>query len=88
MGEKITIKDTPVYTKGGMVKFAIFLGKSKVMFNLPDDQKDDSDLLQSLFYELSNSIKGLNHLKITYKTDIPLLSRIDMHIEKINNLKY
>lgn len=44
MGEKITIKDTPVYTKGGMVKFAIFLGKSKVMFNLPDDQKDDSDL--------------------------------------------
>ena len=44
MGEKITIKDSPVYTKGGMVKFAIFLGKSKVMFNLPDDPKDDSDL--------------------------------------------
>lgn len=44
MGEKITIKDTPVYTKGGIVKFAIFLGKSKVMFNLPDDPKDDSDL--------------------------------------------
>jgi hypothetical protein len=44
MGEKITIKDSPVYTKGGMVKFAIFLGKSKVMFNLPDDPKDESDL--------------------------------------------
>ena len=62
---------------------SIVSGKSTTNYYF---KKDDSDLLQSLFYELSNSIKGLNHLKITYKTDIPLLSRIDMHIEKINNL--
>lgn len=43
-GEKITIKDTPIYTKGGMVKFALFMGTSKVMFNLDNDPEDKSQI--------------------------------------------
>lgn len=50
MGEKLTIKDTPVFKKGGVVKFVLFMGKTKVMLNLPLDPKDDS--LNSL--ELAN----------------------------------
>ena len=47
-GELLTIKDTPVYTKGGIVKYALFLGSSKVMLNLPDDPKDTSFASQKL----------------------------------------
>lgn len=42
MGEKLTIGDSPVFTKGGMVKYALFMGNSKVMLNLKHDIKDDS----------------------------------------------
>lgn len=42
MGKKITIENTPVFTKGGVVKYALFMGNSKVMMNLPTDEEDDS----------------------------------------------
>ena len=42
-GELITRDNTPVFTKGGMVKFVIFLGKTKVMLNKEADPKDDTD---------------------------------------------
>ena len=42
MGEKLTIGNSPVFTKGGMVKYALFMGNSKVMLNLKHDIKDDS----------------------------------------------
>lgn len=42
MGKRITIENTPVFTKGGVVKYAVFMGNSKVLLNLPDDEKDDS----------------------------------------------
>lgn len=35
-GKKLTIGDTPVYTKGGIVKYALFLGCSKVTLDLKD----------------------------------------------------
>ena len=42
IGKRITIENTPVFTKGGVVKYAVFMGNSKVLLNLPDDEKDDS----------------------------------------------
>lgn len=42
IGEKLTVGDTPVYTKGGLVKYALFMGSTKVMLNLPSDPKDTS----------------------------------------------
>ena len=42
MGKNITIENTPVYTKGGVVKYALFMGNSKVMMNLENDEEDDS----------------------------------------------
>ena len=50
-GENITIRDTPVYTKGGIVKYALFMGCSKVMLNLKDDPKDNSFESQKLASE-------------------------------------
>jgi len=41
-GIEITIGDTPVYTKGGIVKYALFLGNTKVLLNLKTDPEDDS----------------------------------------------
>ena len=40
--EKITIGDTPVFTKGGIVKYLLFLGNTKVLLNLDSDPDDDS----------------------------------------------
>ena len=42
MGKKITIENTPVFTKGGVVKYALFMGNTKVLLNLSDDEEDDS----------------------------------------------
>jgi hypothetical protein len=40
--EKITRDDTPVFTRGGLVKYVLFLGNTKVLLNLPTDPDDDS----------------------------------------------
>jgi len=47
-GDSITIGDTPVYLKGGMVKFVLFMGHSKVMMNLKHDKIDTSDESKAL----------------------------------------
>ena len=40
--EKITRDETPVFTRGGLIKYVLFLGNTKVMLNLPSDPDDDS----------------------------------------------
>ena len=40
--EKITREESPVFTKGGIVKYVLFLGNTKVLLNLPTDPDDDS----------------------------------------------
>jgi len=40
--ELITRDDTPVFTKGGMVKFILYLGRTKVMLNKENDEKDNT----------------------------------------------
>lgn len=50
-GKKLTVGDSPVYTKGGIVKYALFLGCHKVMLNLKDDKKDTSVESQKLAFE-------------------------------------
>lgn len=40
--EKITRDDTPVFTRGGLVKYVVFLGNTKVLLNLPTDPDDDT----------------------------------------------
>ena len=47
-------------------------------------ENSNSQKLQTFSTELKNSIAGLHNLKITYKTDISICSKIDIHIEKIN----
>lgn len=41
-GENITRDETPVFTRGGLIKYVLFLGNTKVMLNLPSDPDDDS----------------------------------------------
>ena len=40
--KKITRDETPVFTRGGLIKYVLFLGNTKVMLNLPSDPDDDS----------------------------------------------
>ena len=46
-------------------------------------KNENSQQLQSFSSELSNAIKGLQNLKLTYKNDISICSKIDVMIEKI-----
>jgi len=59
-GIEITIGDTPVYTKGGIVKYALFLGNTKVLLNLKTDPEDDS-------YESKLLASKRNFIKDTLK---------------------
>jgi len=43
-GVKITIGDSPVYEKGGIVKFIIFVGAEKVFLNRDNDADDTSEI--------------------------------------------
>ena len=47
-------------------------------------KSENSQQLQVFSIELTNSIKGLENLKLTYKNDIAICSKIDVLIEKIN----
>lgn len=45
---------------------------------------ENSQQLQTFSSELTNAVKGLQHLKMTYQTDISICSKIDVMIDKIN----
>lgn len=47
-------------------------------------KNENSQQLQCYSLELKNSIKGLQNLQMTYKSDISICSKIDVIIEKIN----
>tara|TARA_Y100000385_G_C13080050_1_gene633404 strand:- start:1416 stop:1979 length:564 start_codon:yes stop_codon:yes gene_type:complete len=47
-------------------------------------QNENSARLQNFSIELTNSIKGLQNLKLTYHSDISVCSKIDVLIDKIN----
>lgn len=59
-GIEITVGDTPVYTQGGMVKYALFMGNTKVLLNLKTDPEDDS-------YESKVLASKRNFIKDTLK---------------------
>jgi len=45
---------------------------------------ENSQQLQTFSNELTNAVKGLQHLKMTYQSDISICSKIDVMIDKIN----
>jgi len=47
-------------------------------------KNENSQQLQTFSSELQNTVKGLQNLKITYKDDISICSKIDVMIEKID----
>lgn len=57
--------------------------------NILDDKRDEilredpSQLLHRYLLEMSNSIKGLENLKVTYRDDVSVKSKLDLIIEKI-----
>ena len=57
--------------------------------NIIDDKRDEilredpSQLLHRYLLEMSNSIKGLENLKVTYRDDVSVKSKLDLIIEKI-----
>ena len=53
--------------------------------NSKDFEENPTQIFQRLSYDLRNSIKGLNNLKITYKNDVSIVTRIDILINNINN---
>ena len=56
--------------------------KKKYYNNFKDD---NSTIFQKIAINLSESIKGLQNLKITYIKDVSITSRLDIIINKIQN---
>ena len=54
--------------------------------NLPTRpfKEENSHLFQRFTMELLNASKGLENLKITYKDDVSIISKLDLIIDKIN----
>jgi len=59
-------------------------GKNEKMKNCEKFEEDKTHLFQRIHRILSNSIKGLENLKITYRNDIKTITKIDLIMEKIN----
>ena len=57
--------------------------------NNDDDNNDFEDnptqVFQQLYFDLKASIKGLENLKITYKNDVSIVSRLEILISNVNN---
>lgn len=45
--------------------------------------EEPSHLLQRFILQMSNAINGLDNLKVTYKNDIQIISKLDLLIEKL-----
>ena len=45
---------------------------------------ENSQQLQNFSVELTNAVKGLQNLKLTYASDISICSKIDVFIDKVN----
>ena len=45
--------------------------------------ENNSHILQRFLVEMTNAIKGLDNLKLTYNTDITITSAIDIYKEKL-----
>ena len=56
-GQPITVGDTPIFEKGGIVKFIIFTGKEKVFLNRDSDPDDTSEISKKMA-ENSDIIKA------------------------------
>ena len=56
-GVKITLNETPIYEKGGVVKFVLFLGNEKVFLNRDNDPDDNSEISKSIA-EKSSIVKA------------------------------
>ena len=56
--------------------------------NLEEDETnlDDSNsqIFQKFIIELTNSLRGIDNLKTTYKEDVPMISQLDMISSKLN----
>ena len=59
-------------------------GESQIIKVNETFEEDKTHLFQRIHRILSNSIKGLENLKITYRYDIKTITKIDLIIEKIN----
>tara|TARA_B100000700_G_scaffold319456_1_gene414617 strand:+ start:158 stop:634 length:477 start_codon:yes stop_codon:yes gene_type:complete len=57
--------------------------KNKTEGNRQYFEEDTSKFFHRLSYNLTNSIKGLNNLKLTYLNDISIKTRLDLIISKI-----
>lgn len=47
-GKSITVGESPIFKKGGVVKFILFLGKEKVFLNRDSDPDDTSEISKSV----------------------------------------
>lgn len=62
--EYITVDDKGRYKKGGLVRFALFTGKTKMLLGRPSDKEDDSEISQELASK-SDFVKAMLKLRDT-----------------------
>lgn len=83
-GEKITVDDTPIYKKGGIVKFVLFMGKEKIFLNRDNDPDDTSEVSTKLADEN-------DFIKATIKnrdTDFNWVKKYDSTMITFNTIQF
>ena len=87
-GIKITLEDTGIYDKGGVVKFVMFMGNEKVFLNRNNDPDDNSEISRSIAEKsdivretIKNRDNDSNWVK-SYDSTIITFKEIDFKGEK------
>lgn len=61
-GEKLVVEGEGRYTKGGLLRVALFLGKTAVLLNRKEDKADSSDITLE-FSKTNNFVKALSKIR-------------------------
>jgi hypothetical protein len=62
--EELTENETGIYNKGGIVRYAIFLGNCLIKQNKPNDEIDNSEMK---LYKMDNFVDDYNYEKMTLR---------------------
>lgn len=82
-------RDKTIKMIQNIVDNALSITDSTLKNDMVDKEKDNyfkedpSNLLHRFLLQMQNAIKGLENLKVTYKEDVPIQSKLDLINEKL-----
>ena len=84
------------YSRTGTIEYLdILVNNINLIYDHITNSNNDSncnneydDILQKLLIEINGSCKGLTNLKLTYRTDIYIKSKIDIILDKLKTIEH